>query len=272
MSMIDFEKEFLVLPNLNNLKESEIIRLKELCELRILELLDWQSTPEFVDLCSKYVDMSILLPFQLKTDEDIYDILKLIIFGYLANRLQLVKDFLNQHDLNNLDLDITEWNSYLFRQIFKAFARLVLFESKNDILSSINLISQLRVEQKQFEMSYLKKLEEEYKPSKALEIVSFYYFAKTVELLAQYLLESEIQNNIKNKISNYIDKAKEFASYSGNAMIELTYVYIKIFSFEFFKRNENHQKSIEIWGVCNDSVCYYNRIFILYSQKNWKSR
>jgi hypothetical protein len=172
----------------------------------------------------------------------------LIIFGYLANRLQSVKDFLNQHNLNSLDLDISEWNSYLFRQIFKAFARLVLFESKNDILSSIDLINQLRAEQKQFELPYLKKLEEEYKPSKALEIVSFYYFAKTVESLAQYLFESEIQNrnSIKNKILNYIDKAKELIIFSGNKMIELMYVYIKTFSIEFFKRNENYQRLIEI--------------------------
>jgi len=239
MLMIDFKKEFLVSPNLNNLKESELIRLKELCELRILELLDWQSTPEFIDLCSKYVDISILLPFQLKTDEDVYDIFKLIIFSYLANRSQSVKDFLNQYNLNILDVNTTEWNSYLFRQIFKAFARLVLFESKNDILSSIDLINQLRAEQKQFELSYLKRLEEEYKPNKALEIVSFYYFAKTVELLAQYFLESKVQskNDIKNRVTNYINKAKEFASFSGNKMIELMYVYIEIFNVEFFKKN-----------------------------------
>jgi hypothetical protein len=249
MSVIDFEKEFLASPSLNSLEKSELIKLKELCELRILELLDWQNTSEFTNLCSKYVDISTLLPFQLKTDEDVYNIFKLIIFGYLANRSQSVKDFLNQHDLNNnLDLDVTKWNSYLFRQIFKAFATLVLFESQDDILSSIDLINQLRAEQKQFELPYLKKLEEEYKPNKALEIVSFYYFAKVVELLAQCLLESEIQNqnDIKNKISNYIDKAKEFANYSGNKMIELIYIYVKTFSIEFFKRNENYQRLIEI--------------------------
>jgi hypothetical protein len=184
----------------------------------------------------------MLLPFQLKTDEDVYEILKLIVFGYLANRLQSVRDFLNHYNLNNLDSDVTEWNSYLLRQIFKAFTMLVLFESQDDILSSIDLINQLRTEQKQFELSYLKKLEEEYKPNKALEVVSFYYFAKVVELLAQYLLESEIQNqnDIKNKISNYIDKAKKFASHSGNKTIELEYVYVEIFAVEFFKRNENH--------------------------------
>jgi hypothetical protein len=106
----------------------------------------------------------------------------------------------------------------------------------------------LRAEQKQFELPYLKKLEEEYKPNKALEIVFFYYFAKIVELLAKYLLENRIQNrnDIKNKISNYIDKAKEFANYSGNKMIELIYIYVKTFSIEFFKRNENYQKLIEI--------------------------
>jgi len=249
MSVIDFEKEFLVSPNLNSLEKSELIRLKELCELRILELLDWQNTSEFTNLCSKYVDISTLLPFELKTDEDVYNIFKLIIFGYLANRSQSVKDFLNQHDLNNnLDLDVTEWNSYLFRQIFKAFARLVLFESQDDILSSIDLINQLRDEQKRFELSYLKKLEEEYKASKALEIVSFYYFAKIVELLAKYLLENRIQNqnDIKNKASNYIDKAKGFANYSGNKMIELAYIYVEIFAVEFFKRNENHQRLIDI--------------------------
>jgi len=110
---------------------------------------------------------------------------------------------------------------------------------KNDILSSIDLINQLRAEQKQFELSYLKRLEEEYKPNKALEIVSFYYFAKTVELLAQYFLESKVQskNDIKNRVANYINKAKEFASFSGNKMIELMYVYIEIFNVEFFKKN-----------------------------------
>ena len=120
MSVIDFEKEFLVSPNLNNLEKPELIRLKEICELRILELLDWQNTPEFTNLCSKYVDISTLLPFKLKTDEDVYDIFKLIIFGYLANRSQSVKDFLNQHDLNNLDLDIVHIfiHFILFASIF----------------------------------------------------------------------------------------------------------------------------------------------------------
>jgi hypothetical protein len=32
-------------------------------------------------------------------------------------------------------------------------------------------------------------------------------------------------------------------------MIELVYVYIEIFAVEFFERNENYQRLIEIWGV-----------------------
>jgi hypothetical protein len=95
-------------------KKPELIKAKELCELKILELWNNQDNEKFKILCSVYFDISTLLNFDIKTEEDIYEVIKLISLGYLGEHSHFVKDFLNLQKQKIEDLIVTDkWNSRL---------------------------------------------------------------------------------------------------------------------------------------------------------------
>lgn len=220
-------------------KKIEMIKAKELCELKILELWHNQDDEKFKILCSVYFDISTLLNFNLKTEEDIYEVIKLISLAYLGEHSHFVKDFLNQQKQKIEDLIVTDkWNSRLLNNIFKVIVSLVIKKSRKDISQSIELINQLRNDQKEFEEKYLNQLREESRPSGAAEIVSLYHFAKTSEILGQYILEGKKSNNefdIENKVKYHLKIAKEFANASSNIMLELLYQYVEAFSIKLIR-------------------------------------
>ncbi|NSW45797.1 MAG: DEAD/DEAH box helicase [Bacteroidales bacterium] len=220
-------------------KKTELIKAKELCELKILELWHNQDDEKFKILCSVYFDISTLLNFDIKTEEDIYEVIKLISLGYLGEHSHFVKDFLNLQKQKIEDLIVTDkWNSRLLNNIFKVIVSLVIKKSWKDISQAIELINELRNEQKEFEENYLNQLGEEGRPYGAAELVSLYHFAKTSEILGQYLLEGKTPNNdfdIENKVKYLIGIAKEFANASANMMLELLYQYFEAFSIKLIK-------------------------------------
>lgn len=221
---------------------TELSKAKHLCELKIIELWANQDTEEFKALCSIYFDIATILPNEFKTDEDIYEIIKIISLGYLGEHAHFVKDFLNQHKdkINNIEIP-DKWNSRLLRKCFQVITSLVIKKSWNDISQSIGFINQLRKEQKQYEETYLNQVREESQPYGAAELVSLYHFAKTIEILGQYLLEGKFddKNNknydVENKIRYHLKTAKEFANASGNMMLELLYQYVEAFGIKLIR-------------------------------------
>ena len=234
------------------LTRKEVEKAKELYELKILELWNNQDNEEFKKLCLDYFKISTLLNFDIKSDEDIYEFIKIISLGYLSENSHLVKDFLNQQKQKIENLEVTDkWNSRLLIKIFKAIFYLVINNSRNDILQAIELINQLRDEQKEFEENYLKQLDEENRPYKSAELISLYHFAKTSEILGQYLLEGKTPNNdfdIENKVKYHLKIAKEFANASGNIILELLYQYVEAFSIKLINSN------IEYVRWCNGNI------------------
>ncbi|MDH7604335.1 MAG: DEAD/DEAH box helicase [Melioribacter sp.] len=220
-------------------EKSEIAKAKELCELKILELWNNQDDEKFKLLCSVYFDVSSLLIFNIKTEEDIYETIKLISIGFLGEHSHFVKAYLVQQKQKIEDLEIPDkWNSRLLLKIFKVIVQLVIKKSWNDISQAIELINQLRHEQKEFEEKYLKQIGSESQPYGAAELVSLYHFAKTVEILGQYLLDGKTQDNnydVENKVKYHLGIAKEFANASGNMMLELLYQYLEAFSIKLIR-------------------------------------
>lgn len=228
---------------LSKSEKLEIAKAKELCELKILELWNNQDDEKFKLLCSVYFDVSSLLNFNIKTEEDIYEIIKLISIGYLGEHSHFVKAYLVQQKQKIEDLEIpNKWNSRLLLKIFKVIVQLVIKKSWNDISQAIELINQLRLEQKEFEEKYLNQLEKKSRPYGVAELVSLYHFAKTVEILGQYLLEGKTQDNnydVENKVKYHLGTAKEFANASINMMLELLYQYVEAFSIKLIRNTIN---------------------------------
>ncbi|MGQ9846781.1 MAG: DEAD/DEAH box helicase [Bacteroidales bacterium] len=211
----------------------KLIKAKEITELKIIELQKEQDSPRFKQLCSIYFDIATLLLNDLKTDEDIYELVKTIAFGYLGEHHHLVRDYLIQKKDKIWSMKVPkDWNERLFIQSVRALVSLVIKKSWHDIEESIKLINNLRIEQKDFEDKYLNKIKEESQPYGAAEIVSLYHFAKIVDLIGQYLLEGKLEDasyDVENKIEYHIKIAKELANASGNIMLELLYQYFEAF-------------------------------------------
>lgn len=224
---------------LSNDEIKEISKAKELCELNILELWNNQESEEFKALCSVYFDLATIISKDILSDEDIFETIKIIAFGYLGEHAHFVKEYLicNKNKIDNIEIP-EKWNSRLLRQCFQVIVSLVIKQSWKDISESINLINQLRNEQNQFETEYLNQVKEESQPYGAAEIVSLYHFAKTNELLGQYLLEGKVDGtnfDIENKIKYHLKIAREFANASGNILLELLYQYFESFGIKLIR-------------------------------------
>ncbi len=221
---------------LSDNENKEISKAKELCELKILELWNNQEGEEFKALCSVYFDLATIISKNIFSDEDIFETIKVIAFGYLGEHAHFVKDYLirNKDKIDQIEIP-DKWNARLLRRCFQVIVSLVIKRSWKDISKSIDLINQLRKEQKEFEANYLSQVREESQPYGAAEIVSLYHFAKTIELTGQYLLEGKIEGtnyDVENKIKYHLKIAREFANVSGNMMLELLYQYFEAFSIK----------------------------------------
>ena len=223
---------------LSNDEIKEISKAKELCELKILELWNNQESKEFKALCSVYFDLATIISKDILSDEDIFETIKIIAFGYLGEHAHFVKEYLiNKNKIDNIEIS-EKWNFRLLRRCFQVIVSLVIKRSWKDISESINLINQLRNEQNQFETEYLNQVKEESQPYGAAEIVSLYHFAKTNELLGQYLLEGKVDGanfDIENKIKYHLKIAREFANASGNILLELLYQYFESFGIKLIR-------------------------------------
>ncbi|HOK26996.1 MAG TPA: DEAD/DEAH box helicase [Bacteroidales bacterium] len=223
---------------LSNDEIKEISKAKELCELKILELWNNQESKEFKALCSVYFDLATIISKDILSDEDIFETIKIIAFGYLGEHAHFVKEYLiNKNKIDNIEIS-EKWNFRLLRRCFQVIVSLVIKRSWKDISESINLINQLRNEQNQFETEYLNQVKEESQPYGAAEIISLYHFAKTNELLGQYLLEGKVDGanfDIENKIKYHLKIAREFANASGNILLELLYQYFESFGIKLIR-------------------------------------
>lgn len=224
---------------LSNDEIKEISKAKELCELKILELWNNQESEEFKALCSVYFDLATIISKDILLDEDIFETIKIIAFGYLGEHAHFVKEYLiyNKNKIDNIEIS-EKWNFRILRRCFQVIVSLVIKRSWKDISESINLINQLRNEQNQFETEYLNQVKEESQPYGAAEIVSLYHFAKTNELLGQYLLEVKVDGanfDIENKIKYHLKIAREFANASGNILLELLYQYFESFGIKLIR-------------------------------------
>lgn len=204
--------------------ELELIKnAKELCELRIVELWDNQENEQFKILCSVYLDIAEYINIPIDNEYFIFEQLKLIAFGYLGEHWHLVRQYLklNSKLVDEL-VDDDKWNRRLLTICFKSIVSLVRKENWKDINNAIILINQLRNEQKNFESEFLNQVNEESRPYGAAEVVSLYYFTKSIEIVAQYLIEGRPLEP-ETQVTYYINHSKEFAQKSNNLSLSLLY-------------------------------------------------
>lgn len=226
---------------LNNSEIESLQNAKDLSEFEIIRLWGNQSDKQFIQLCSIYLDISILLPLPLSKSERLYELIKIITLGYIGESWQIVRRFLieNEKEITKESISNT-WNERLIEQIFFSLFYTVRKNTWVDLKLASDWIEQLRSEQKEYEEKYINNLETSEKPQVAFELVALYHLAKYIEILAGYLIEGQ-PNDIREQLELHIDHSHRFCQNSGNIELLLLLQYLKPFG--------NKMTSNSLWTV-----------------------
>lgn len=205
----------------------QLEKAKELCELKIVEHWERRDTEEFKALCSTYFDIAGQISATVESEYYIYDQFKHIAFGYLGEHWHFVRQYLKA---NRTSIDVLEngedWNKRILTLCFKALVSLVIKNSWREVDQAVQLINQLRGEQSDFESRFLNQVNEESRPYGAAELVSLYHFAKSIEILGQYLIEGRPLEP-ETQLHYHLNLSGEFAQKSGNISLGLLYQFFE---------------------------------------------
>lgn len=253
----------------------ELTKAKELCELGIIELWEQRNDDEtankFKALCSTYFDIACQLPAIIEGEYFVYETFKLIAFGYLGEHWHFVKQYLKGQNerIQNLEPGET-WNNRVLTVSFKAVTQLVKKEDWRDVSRAVELINQLRNEQNQFEDTFLNQVNEDSRPYGAAELVSLYHFARSIDILGQYLLEGRPLEP-EDQLRYHLQISGEYAHKSGNISLSLLYQFFEAFAIKMVRNTIWHNTR----GI-NNWVTTFNRFIsrqdsgrfeLLYPQK-----
>lgn len=213
----------------------QLEKAKELCELKIIDLWERRDTQEFRAFCSIYFDIAGQLPANTGSEFYIYEQLKLIAFGYLGEHWHFVRQYLKANSKINDNLEAGEnWNKRILTLCFKALVSLVIKDSWHSIDTAVQLINQLRREQNDFESSFLSHVNEESRPYGAAELISLYHFARSIEVLGQYLIEGRPLEP-ETQLHYHLNLSGEYAQKSGNISLSLMYQFFEAFAVKMVR-------------------------------------
>lgn len=202
-------------------EERELLeRILEIYELTIIDLWDKEEKKnEFSTLSKKCFDILQILPLPQDDISKIKHILKLVAYSYLGEKWEDGRRFLKE-EKNTCEIEINDentWDERLFKKTYLAILYLVRKDSWEDLSNAVNLINELRDEQKKYEEEYLNSVETEFKKGAALELASFYHFAKSIEILGRFMLEGEPSSDrVTSEIDYHLNKGIKFCDLSGN--------------------------------------------------------
>ncbi len=214
-----------------------IAKAKELCELSIIEKWDNQESDEFKALCATYYDIATLSPLPENRQELIFEIIKLISFGYLGENWHLVRQYLRniELDINSTD-HIFNWNEKLLNSSFSALFLLLKKDNWEELRAAVQLIDKLRNDQKEFEDEYLNNISVSEKKSAAAELIALYHFARSIELLSQYMING-LPNDIIDQINYHHHYAEQYSDEALNISLKMLIQYFNAFSKKLIRNS-----------------------------------
>lgn len=256
-------------------ESEELTKAKELCELRIIELWEQRNEEDTVNdfkaLCSTYFDIASQLSPSFQGEYFVYETFKLIAFGYLGEHWHFVKQYLKRLNGQIQNIETGEsWNNRILTISFKAIVHLVIKENWRDISEAVDLINQLRDEQNQFENTFLNQINEASRPYGAAELVSLYHFAKSIDILGQYLIEGRPLEP-EDHLRYHLQISGEYAYKSGNISLSLLYQFFEAFAVKMVRNTIWHNtRGINNWVTSFNRFISrqgHGRFELLYPQK-----
>jgi len=207
----------------SSLSDEEYKLLNKALEVYELVLIDLWNNKEKKDEFSAFSKkcFDILQVFPIPSDDilKIKHVLKLVVYSYMSEKWEDGRRFLiEENDVWEIGVDKEDsWDELLFKKIYLAILYLVRKNSWEDLRNAVELINDLRKEQKKYEESYLNSIDPEFKKGAALEIASFYHLARSVEILGKFMLEGEpASDKVISELEYHLDKGIKLCDVSSN--------------------------------------------------------
>ena len=142
---------------------------------------------------------------------------KLISYAYLGQSWESGKRYIMENYDNCIvkDLDSDSWDIKVFKNIYTGFINLIIKENADYLNSSIESIKKLKVAQNDFEQSYLNNLNINIVESRSYELIGLYHFAKTIEILSEFMLKGNTQN-VRELLERHFREAIKYAEMASN--------------------------------------------------------
>jgi replicative superfamily II helicase len=172
---------------------------------------------EYFEACNSVFRLMRVLPLADNSIEKIKFIYKLISYSYLGQSWESGRRYLLEtkevFDIAVSDED--SWEIRVFKKIYLGFINLVIKLNREYLEKSIKNVNELRTEQKEFETKYLQDLDSNFIESRSYELISLYHFAKTIELLSDFMLKGNT-TNIRELLEKHFRESIKYAENSSN--------------------------------------------------------
>ncbi|QJD79067.1 DEAD/DEAH box helicase [Spirosoma rhododendri] len=223
--------------SLNESDIEELETIKEICEISIIERWNAGEDEELKTLCSVYYDIASLLELPKDPILRVFECIKLIAISYVGESWHLVKKFLKNNQNEFFDSKVDDvWNKKLLENIFFALYYTVKKDSWEDLKLASKYISSLRERQKELEIDYLEALDLNEKKPAAAELISLYHLAKSVDLLAVYLIDGS-PNNVLDQLRYHLSQSEQYAQEFNDYSLSLLIQYFEPFSDKIVKNS-----------------------------------
>ena len=139
---------------------SKIEHVQEILELTLMDILKSEDVNEkdVAEVSQKIYLLLSALPMPVDSIEKAKHVLKILVYSYIGEQWESGRRYLIENNINILVEEKDDWNICVFKKICNALFLLVKKENWKDLTMACQLISELREDQKKFELYYINSI------------------------------------------------------------------------------------------------------------------
>lgn len=210
-------------------KDEELALLRKVTgALEVAAIDSWKDSSDkflFSMICQEYAEILQIFPLPDESLSRMKFVLKLIAFSYLGEKWEDGRRFLIEREtawkiIHNESAQ--DWDIQLFNNCYRATLYLVRKQNWEDLSCAMEIISNLRNSQKEYEEKYFSNIENQFKVGAAFELAAFYHLAKAIELVAGFNLNGEPSSTkLIAEIDFHFEKGIDCCRAANNVEYEL---------------------------------------------------
>ncbi len=150
-------------------------------------------------------------------------LLKMSSLAVIGNQGSDVSQILKQIEWPDLPFDSGDWGKRVWATTIDVWLRLICKKGWEDIGLILKRIAELRIQQKQYEKTYLDGVDAAFAKTAALELIGLYHLIKAAEILTLFITDGVVDGNsqIRQLLEKHFDRALAVCTHARMIDFEL---------------------------------------------------